>query len=48
MRKSMGQDFMEVTYDKFTFRVVKGYLYHFRGVLGKHDKRWNSPALSRK
>lgn len=24
----MGQDFMEVTYDKFTFRVMKGYLYH--------------------
>jgi len=24
----MGQDFMEVTYDKFTFRVVKGYFYH--------------------
>lgn len=24
----MSQDFMEVTYDKFIFRVKKGYLYH--------------------
>lgn len=24
----MSQDFMEVTYDKFIFKVKKGYLYH--------------------
>ncbi len=24
----MDDDFMEVTYDKFTFRVMKDYLYH--------------------
>lgn len=24
----MNDDFMEVTYDKFTFRVMKNYLYH--------------------
>ena len=24
----MSQDFMEATYDKFIFRVKKGYLYH--------------------
>ena len=24
----MNDDFMEVTYDKFTFRVMKDYLYH--------------------
>ena len=24
----MGEDFMEVTYDKFVFRVMNNYLYH--------------------
>ena len=24
----MGNDFLEVTYDKFAFRVKKDYLYH--------------------
>lgn len=34
----MGQDFMEVTYDKFTFRVVKGYLYHSGECWAREDK----------
>ncbi len=34
----MGSDFMEVTYDKFTFRVRKEYLYHPEECWAKEEK----------
>lgn len=33
----MNQDFMEVTYDKFIFRVKRGYLYHSGECWAKED-----------